>query len=374
MRKNLVASVVTSAIVSFNDSSDEDITIQINDLAIDMPSERTFKDSGAMIAPCTIARTGIMQYRASDCGAMFKDRDPNSIVKIATLEADLFDEKSIESYRSAPITINHPSGFVNTENAKDLQKGNLDSIPFADGNLLSGHIVITDADTLKLIDEGTSQLSSGHTCTLILADEDAEYDAYKTNIRANHIAIVDSGRAGVAQIADEDIKLTDAEIKLKDVELKLTEAEAKLVDSQATIDKLNAEVDAGKDKLTEVETKLKDAETKLTDASIDKLVSNRLTFVQEVATLSDKDITGMSTIEAKRAVVTELRDKDLSSKSDTYIECAFELALEDVDSESPMTNLLRQQVEVEVKDTVEVPTSKAQIARNKMIKRNQGTK
>ena len=357
---------VTSAVVRF---IDEATTIQLNDLACDMPSERKFKDSGAMVAPCTIARTGIMQYRASECGAMFADRDPNSIVKIATLETDLFDKDSIESYRSAPITVNHPEVDVDISNAKELQKGNLDSVPFADGNQLSGTIVINDADTLKLIDGGLDQLSSGHTCTLVLADEGKEYDAYKTNIRANHVALVESGRAGTAKIADE-AQVTEAETKLADVETKLADAETKLADTIKAKEVISAKLEDTQEKLADSEKLLEEANLKVSDEAIDKLVDARLVFVKEVATLSDMDVAGMSIAEAKRKVVAQLLDKDISNKSDTYVEARFEIALEDSDEASPMSVLLSKQVaETVLEDTV-LEETPSEIARKNMIQRN----
>ena len=357
---------VASAVVRF---IDEATTIQLNDLACDMPSERKFKDSGAMVAPCTIARTGIMQYRASECGAMFADRDPNSIVKIATLETDLFDKDSIESYRSAPITVNHPEVDVDISNAKELQKGNLDSVPFADGNQLSGTIVINDADTLKLIDGGLDQLSSGHTCTLVLADEGKEYDAYKTNIRANHVALVESGRAGTAKIADE-AQVTEAETKLADVETKLADAETKLADTIKAKEVISAKLEDTQEKLADSEKLLEEANLKVSDEAIDKLVDARLVFVKEVATLSDMDVAGMSIAEAKRKVVAQLLDKDISNKSDTYVEARFEIALEDSDEASPMSVLLSKQVaETVLEDTV-LEETPSEIARKNMIQRN----
>ena len=104
-----------------------------------MPTKRKFKISGQMIAPCSIARTGIMEYKAKECGSAFKDHDPESIVKIMTLAEDLFDEASIESYRSAPITVGHPTVDVDTENAKDLLKGVLEGMPMKDesGNIIT---------------------------------------------------------------------------------------------------------------------------------------------------------------------------------------------------------------------------------------------
>jgi hypothetical protein len=370
LNKKILAAAISST-VHFND---EATVLQMNDFAVDMPSERKFKDSGAMVAPCSIARLGIMQYRASECGAMFADRNPNDIINIATLEADLFDADSIESYRSCPITVQHPVDFIDTDNAGELQKGNLDSIPVADSNMLVGNIVINDASTIKLIDEGLNQLSSGTTCTLVMADADAGYDAYKTNIRANHIALVSSGRNGNAKIADEDIKLSDAEVKLADTEAKLVDALAQVTQMTTDAEVSSAKLDDTLAKLVVADEAVLAAKAKITDVAIEALVASRLLFVQEVATLSDMDITGKTTIESKRAVMAELRDTVLTDKSDTYIEALFDIALADSDTESPMTNLLRKQVNVEINDKVVAPISKATTARENAIKRNQGNK
>lgn len=344
---------------------DASTLVQLNDLAVDMPSERIFKDSGAMIAPCTIAQVGIMSYRAKECGALFADRDPESIVRVATLEEDLFCEDSLESYRAAPITVGHPATLVDTNNAKDLQKGNLDGVPFADGAMLSGTIVLNDAETIALVDNGTTKLSSGQHCNLVLVDH-ADYDAKKTDIRANHIAIVEQGRASGATIADEDISYT--QVQLDDA---VKEAEDKVTATmQDSIDTLQAELDASKEKVTLGDAALVAEKAKFDDAAIDAMVTARLKFVQSVELLTDTDITGMTELEAKKAVVTELLDTDVSTKGDAYIEARFDVLLEDVDTDSPMTNELRKQTTVVLDNKVVQEPSKADIARQNMINRS----
>lgn len=349
--------------------------LSLNDFAVDMPSERIFKDSGAMIAPCTIARTGIMQYKAKECGALFADRDPESIVKIATTEAELFAKDSLESYRAAPITVGHPTEQVSTDNAKELSVGHLESIPVADGNMISSHIVINDADAIKLVESGTSQLSSGHTCKLVLADEDAEYDAYKADIRANHVAIVESGRAGSAKIADEESVDADEKLPFEEKQDEVTKGaeEAKVYD-QDYVDTLQAKIDGLEAKLADAKDKaqLQDKaieEAQLSDEKIFSLVQERMEFVQACATLSDMDVSKLSTMDAKRAIVSELMDKDLEDKSDVYIEARFDIALEDADTSSPMAKELQKQATVVVASDAETYVSPAEQARLKMIKR-----
>ena len=99
--------MVQATRVRFADEANVNIQ-SFKDRGLQLPTQRTFKDSGAMIAPATLARVGIMSYLAKECGAAFADMDPNAVVKIMTRPEDLFDPESLESYRAAPITIGHP--------------------------------------------------------------------------------------------------------------------------------------------------------------------------------------------------------------------------------------------------------------------------
>jgi len=133
-------------------------------------------------------------------------------VSTSLMKSIRFSTASLESYRSAPITIGHPETDVNTENAKELIKGVLEGMPMKDesGEMLIGTLVINDADTIALVRANTNQLSSGHTASLVMCDFDTVgYHAKKTNIRANHIAIVPKGRAGVAAIEDSAEELEE---------------------------------------------------------------------------------------------------------------------------------------------------------------------
>ena len=346
-----------------------------------MPTKRKFKISGQMIAPCSIARTGIMEYKAKECGSAFKDHDPESIVKIMTLPEDLFDEASLESYRSAPITVGHPTVDVDTENAKDLLKGVLEGMPMKDeaGEMLIGTLVINDADTIALVRANTNQLSSGHTATLVMCDYDSVgYHAKKTNIRANHIAIVPKGRAGVAAIEDAALEEVVEEQEQVEVvpEVVATQVEAQMADAA-----LVAEVETLKAKLDDAETKLTDALAEVASLKmqdIDALVEQRMEFVSEVASLCDGiDVKGKSKIEVKREVIQKLYPSAPVNMSDQYVEVRYSILLEDKDivsgGDTDMSAALRDVAGVVVTKPKDVPSA-AQVARDNMIKRYQGDK
>ena len=365
---------------------------------LNIPTQRKFKDSGQMIAPCSIARTGVMSYLAKECGDAFKDRDPMSIVKIATLAEDLFCKDSIESYRSAPITVGHPEDDVNTENSKDLVKGMLEGLPLRDGELLSATLVLNDADAISITKQSDSQLSSGHTARLVLCDAAATgYDAKKTHIRCNHVAIVPRGRAGAdVRIADADAVAEEGFVEpvfdAEGNEVKPVEVPAAVV-PDAVVEPVAAEVvepvavalgDAAAlaIEVAQLTVKLEDAQAEINTLKlidIDTLVQERLELVSNVLKLADGIVvTGKSAMELKREVVAKCRDADMTGKSDAYIEARYEVLLEDAAAgkptpvESDMTKALRTAALVKSTTLKDKELSPAELSRQKMILRNQG--
>ncbi len=358
-------------------------SIQLHD-KLQMPTKRKFKISGQMIAPCSIARVGIMEYRAKECGAIFADRDPDSIVKIMTTEQELFDAASLDSYRSAPITVGHPEEDVTTENAKELIKGVLEGTPVRDGDLLVGTLVLNDADAISLVRTNTNQLSSGHTCVLKLADEDKEWDAEKTQIRANHIAIVSRGRAGVAEIADEapDEIIEETEVPVE-AEVKV---EAEVPKEEPLDDPASANISVGDAALTktieeltarleDAESKLKEAVKKVTPEALDAAVEKRMDFIKEAETLATVDTKGKTEMEIKRAIVEKVKAMSLKDKSDEYVEVRYQILLEDRekdDTNTDMTQVLRDTAGKVLEKHNTVPANIN--AREQMIKRYEGVK
>jgi hypothetical protein len=94
-------------------------------------------------------------------------------------------------------------------------------MPVRDEDTLTGTLVIARQDAIDLIEDGTKELSAGYTCDLEVIDgAGGESIIYQRNIRANHIAIVERGRAGaMCSIADEDtmdVIKTEEEVVLSD--------------------------------------------------------------------------------------------------------------------------------------------------------------
>ena len=296
-------------------------------------SARVLRDSGEMIAPVTIARTGDMLYKAKELGPDFADLPPDQVVRVNTPAEVLFDEATINLCRSMAVTVGHPAKDIDLSNNKELQKGFLEGAPSADGSHLSGYVVLNDAATIKLVDSGVDQTSWGHDAVLKRVEENGIVSAVKTKITAvNHLAIVRRGRAQTTRIGDsgEEIEIVD----------------------KATFDSVEAERDDALAKIGVLTQKLSDAASaKLSDEEIQNIVDERVVarteLLIEVAKLGDEyvkmDFKGKSESEIKREVVSKLHDKDFSDKSDDYIAARFDTALEDCESVS-LSDALNQSV------------------------------
>lgn len=280
-------------------------------------SVRRLRDSGEMIAECTIARTGIMLYKAKELGEVAAHLPPEQVCRVRTKPEVLFDEATIEGCRSIPVTIGHPKDDVNIRNNKELQKGFIEGRPVADGSFLAAAIVLNDEAAIRLVDSGIDQISLGHNATIVpCADEEADFD--KIKIVPNHAAIVQRGRAQTTRIGDsgDEIEIVD-------------KSQLDLVEAQR--DALQARVDSMTAKLADAESaRLTDEEMQ---AQVDAKVESRFELLLSVAKLGDEfasmDFKGKTEAEIKRAVVCKIMDSDLSGKSDGYVEARFDVALED---------------------------------------------
>lgn len=359
--------------VVFKDSESVEGEVCFND-RLPLPTERIFKDSGQMIAPCTIARVGVMLYKAKECGSLFKDRAPDSIVRIATFAEDLFDSASLESYRSSPITLGHPEDDVNTENAKELVKGVLEGVPMADAKneALQSTLVLNDADAIAHVKAGESDLSSGHKAVLVLNDEASPdmtfggWDAKKTCINNNHVAIVKRGRAGSARIADEEIK--QEEVKVLDA----AEIQVMLDAAKDENEILKKDIQSLNDGIESLKQQLADATS---EDKVNTLVKAKLDFVKSAIELTDADIDiTQPEVEIKRSILEAAFSKSFKDKDDAYINVRYSI-LQDEGIHIPahvseIQREMRKMHDCDASSCQDQKPSSAEVARARMINRH----
>lgn len=145
-----------------------------------------------------LGRTGSQEYHKNE---IFPDSGDDSIVNVIRDSKEVFSPEAIASFENKPVTCEHPDEDVTPDNYKeysvgfvrDVHQGTVDGEP-----VLLGNLIITDADIINDIENGIrTELSCGYTC-----DITDEKQPRQVNIRGNHVALCEQGRAGIAKIVD----------------------------------------------------------------------------------------------------------------------------------------------------------------------------
>lgn len=145
-----------------------------------------------------LGRTGSQEYHKNE---IFPDSGDDSVVNVVRDSKEVFSPEAIASFENKPVTCEHPDEDVTPDNYKeysvgfvrDVHQGTVDGEP-----VLLGNLIITDADIINDIENGIrTELSCGYTC-----DITDEKQPRQVNIRGNHVALCEQGRAGIAKIVD----------------------------------------------------------------------------------------------------------------------------------------------------------------------------
>ncbi|MGL5965617.1 MAG: DUF2213 domain-containing protein [Kluyvera sp.] len=334
-----------------------------------------------------VGRVGIQLYRNPDGSVRRELRPPEEV----------FNADSLASFKGKPITIGHP-GPVNSRNAKKHMVGTMLEPGRQDGENVKVPIMVYDENAINSATSGrTKQLSLGYR--LDLDETPGEwngqpYDAVQRNIRINHLALVSKARAGdVATLnldGDEEITLDDNQPKGKTMQkLRLDngleydaspevvvafnalkqdaeDANTKLSEAQTTISTIAAERDTLKADAAEFENKLKQARE---DA--EKAIKAR-TELEAKAEKHGIKCDGLDDIAVKKAVVAKLKPSiKLDGKDDTYINVAFDMAIESAPMEQQRKIVNQDKAETR-NDAAEPKGSAA--ARQKYLDRLHGKK
>lgn len=320
---------------------------------------------GYLIAEAKSVRTGIQLYSGDEVG-----KPSMPIVRVYRPADQVFADASLQSFTHAPVTMNHPDEAVTADNWKELAVGEVSTAAKKDGEWVHLPLILKDAKAISAVEDGKRELSAGYTCELVWGDgvtpDGQQFNATQTNIKINHLAIVDRARAGSqARIGDGaswgaapfipdhnpkketimtlktvtvdgiPVEVTDQgavvistlQTRLADANAKAEKAEAAhtaaLAAKDAELAKKDAELDAIKGKV-------------LSDADLDKRVQDRADLIA-VATVIAKDVktTGLSDAAIRKAVVTaKLGDAAISGKTEAYIDARFDILADEAKKEA----------------------------------------
>ena len=328
-------------------------------------TRREYTDEGFLKAPARTARTGIQEYLARELNL---DGDPNRVVNVYRPEAEVFSSASLDSYNGVDITNDHPSEMVNAENFKALTIGHVSGAATQDGDYVLANLVVKDANAIKLVESGKAQLSAGYTAEY--KDESGttadgvDYEFIQTDIKINHVALVDNPRAGsMARIFDKQmekamIKLTldnGRTVELEDgVAAQVEDSIKRLAD---VADAATASKDAAQAKLDSAEEKIASLEAKWNDEAISSRVAAIASTTDSAKRIAGAEFScdSVDPVEIKRAALTSAMPKrDWADKSAAYVEAAFDMKEEEMEDED----------EKEKEEAKASEDSKAQLAKD----------
>lgn len=313
---------------------------------------------GYLVASVLCARTGIQDYLGVEVG-----RPEIPVVHVYRPESAVFAKDSLATFSGKPTTNDHPPVAVTADNWKQYAVGAIGEEVLREGEYIRVPITLMDAAVIKAVQDGKREISMGYEMDLTWESgqtpDGHAYDAVMSNLKMNHLAIVDRGRAGSrARIGDSDNpkpwgiaplvtdgkpSMTTRKIVLDGITIETTDQGAEalqklqaqnqiLTDAAKTAQTAHDAAIAAKDK----ELATKDAEidalkkATLTDAQLDAKVQARASLISKAQKLAkDADFAGKSDIEIMTVAVTAARGADaVIGKSPAYIEAAFDLAID----------------------------------------------
>lgn len=155
--------------------------------------EKKVNDNGYLVLKCIFARVGIQERYGIEIS---DDFEPDKLYKEYRSPYEVFKPEVLESFQRVVITNDHPTELLTNKNTKYHAVGFVSSnVVVIDNGYLQCEITIYDLSTIEDIMNGKIELSAGYLYSITMV-ENQEYDYIQTDIKPNHIALVQAGRCG----------------------------------------------------------------------------------------------------------------------------------------------------------------------------------
>lgn len=315
----------------------------------EQPIRMTRTDEGYLSGEARVARIGIQSYQDGAGSVRNEYRPP----------AEVFAADAMTSFRNVPVTMGHPAErLVDASNAKRLSVGFVGENLRVDGEWVVMPLTITDGDTIAQIEGGTVQLSAGYMAEVL--DEPGEYggqryDYMQTNIRGNHVAIVERARAGdnarlnldaadaVATNQQLEVKTDMADktvtVRVDGIEYQAAPEVERHISKQAErIDAVTGELDQAKADAEQAKARADAAAEELeqhkashNDEAIRDAARARVALERTAAKVlgDEADLGEQSDREIQESVVLAVhKDAKLDGQSDVYVQARFDAAID----------------------------------------------
>ena len=344
-----------------------------------------------MTTPFERTTEGFLKGRAivTCCGVFTYKRADGTLQRELRLPEEVFAPATLESLKLKPVTLNHPTELVIPENADMLQVGSLGDNPsstnqeynwngeptdlkkLTDGLNVAVDMIITKKDAIDAVINGKQGLSMGYTCDIEMAEPGStwcgvEYDYIQRNIKYNHCAIVDAGRAGdnakiELRVDSADAVLEDKlvtkdggtkmlkKINLDGIDYEAEESVIKALntekkraddavaelskfkeDSAKELSVMTAERDTQKERADKAEEDLAKAKAEALDSTkLDEAVNARIELYKNAEKAGVEVKNDMKDADIKKAVIAKIFPKaNLDGKDSAYIDARYDATVE----------------------------------------------
>lgn len=344
-----------------------------------------------MTTPFERTTEGFLKGRAivTCCGVFTYKRADGTLQRELRLPEEVFALATLESLKLKPVTLNHPTELVTPENADMLQVGSLGDNPsctnqeyngngeptdwkkLTDGLNVAVDMIITKKDAIDAVINGKQGLSMGYTCDIEMAEPGStwcgvEYDYIQRNIKYNHCAIVDAGRAGdnakiELRVDSADAVLEDKlvtkdggtkmlkKINLDGIDYEAEESVIKALntekkraddavaelsklkeDSAKELSVMTAERDTQKERADKAEEDLAKAKAEALDSTkLDEAVNARIELYKNAEKAGVEVKNDMKDADIKKAVIAKVFPKaNLDGKDSAYIDARYDATVE----------------------------------------------
>ena len=152
-----------------------------------------------------ITRTGDQEYMGWEIG--IPGAGGGQIVTVHRPPEEVFSTAALASFEGKPVTNDHPPVLIGPDDVKTYEMGHAQNVRRGDGEweeYTLADLHIHDRELIDAVQSGKREISCGYECEYV-PNGDGTYT--QRNIRGNHVAVVERGRAGKrAAILDSDKK------------------------------------------------------------------------------------------------------------------------------------------------------------------------
>ena len=283
-------------------------------LAIDAESKRTYDENGFLhvsISPLT--RVQVAPYRGCEIpGWQELGLEPERVYKGYRPASELSKPETIESVNGIPIQLAHHMDYADNP-AKNTRVGSTGTDGAFHSPFLTNSLHIQDKNAIDRINDGSMrELSLAYRYKPVFTPGETpdgeKYDFIMTDISANHLALVDEGRAGHEVLVYDskggnmaDIEKTlpasdDDAVEKKEVALaqQVKQGAQKLIDLHASPaeQEPHSEAVGDDDKDEEIASILEDLQKAGADLSKVPGLADRLKGLAAAAADEDEDLEG----------------------------------------------------------------------------------